>query len=147
MTNKTQQALSLEDRRNEFAQRVFHQLAADRRELAVVDSAGVKPVVVALESELLSVVVARVAEAGGQANTFVELKHGQTALLSVRIGAPASNKADDLGHTIHKDSTIGMVVAYVTMPDKEHGIVFRIDLPHVDAADMEYVEKGELVEA
>lgn len=138
-------SLSQAERRNALAARVLHDLAVHRRELPVVSTDGTRPIVVALDGELLSAVVRRVKECGGSANLFVELAHDDVALLSVSDRAGESHRAEVFSKEPMPGSvTIGMLATYVaTAPD---GVQVTVNLPKLDA-DLQYVERRELVDA
>ncbi len=137
--------LSLAERRSALAARVFHDLAVHRRELPVVLADGSHPIVVALDDELLSVVVARIKDSGGSANLFVELAPDQVVLLSVSDSAAGVERAEVFSsEPMHRDVTIGMLATYVsTAPE---GVQVTVKVPKLDA-DLHYVERRELIDA
>lgn len=133
------------ERRNVLAARVFHDLAVHRRKLPIVSADGSRPVVVALDEELLATVVGRVKQCGGSANLFVELAHDEVVLLSVSDAAKHARRAEVFStEPMNENVTIGMLATYAsTAPD---GIQVTVNIPKLDA-DLQYVERRELVDA
>lgn len=136
-------------KRRALSQRVFHDIATSRRELRVVAEDGSCPIVVALETELLSVVLERVMKAGGAANTFVEMKGEVVELLAIHVGARRWKKQRsprDLGPTpIHDDIEIGMMVDVAR--GYEDGVVVPVRLSSNVLGEVEHVEDGDLISA
>lgn len=135
--------VNIEERRDELAVKVLHDLAVNPRKLTATSGDGTRPIVVALDEELLSVVMGRVRQRGECANLFVELAGGDVVLFRATVGAIAESKAEVFSEgPVHQNTTIGMMAEYVlTAPE---GVQMSVKLPKLEA-DVEYVERRELV--
>jgi hypothetical protein len=144
-------SLSQEERRNELAVKVLHDLAVNRRKLPAVAPDGSRPIVVALDEELLTAVFARVRVCGKSANLFVELAAnlperpvGEVVLFLATVGRSRTSKAEVFSDSpMHADTTIGMMAEYVlNAPD---GVQMKVELPKFGV--VEYVDRRDLVSA
>ena len=131
------------ERRNEILRKVMRNVALKNKakELPVCLKDGTRPIVVALEHDLLSEVMHRVQASGGDANVFVQMDDGNIALASVYLASGRSRrvrKAESLGpQPVHSDIEVGMFVAVCLQ--YEEGVECAIRLPH-QSADVRSVE-------
>lgn len=133
------------ERRKAFASKVLHDLALSHRSLPISLKDGSRPIVVALDDELLSAVVRRVNVSGGAANTFVELKNGRVMLLSVTRGSRDDSDAEVFSEQpMHESVTIGMMAEYVSHAPE--GVIVTVHLTRL-GAEVQYVDSRELIDA
>lgn len=125
--------LSDRERRDRLASFVYSKLgdAAFRQHLSVLAEGGSRPIVTALDEELLSEVMQRVIRSGGAANTFVAMNSGLVELVMIENAAVPTGQTGviDLGpDPIHEDITIGMLVDVARNFPK--GVSAPVRLPH-----------------
>jgi hypothetical protein len=131
--------------RKKFAIEVMQRLAETRIELPVTRNDGTRPIVVALDDELLVDVMHRVRDAGGAANTFVKMNDGHLELLETRTGTKIPSSATDLGKDpLDKRITIGIIVDVAAHDD--NGVRFWVTRPGVPRSErFGFVDREELV--
>lgn len=140
---------SNDELRDELSVKVLHDLAINRRNLPVAKADGTRPIVIALDHELLTDVFARVRICGPKANLFVELAankperpNDEVVLFIATVGTRPGSKAEVFSDKpMHEKTTIGMMAEYVLRaPD---GVQMQVTLPKLGTA--EYVERRDLV--
>ncbi|MBX3103788.1 MAG: hypothetical protein KF867_02330 [Cryobacterium sp.] len=136
---------SLDNRRRVLTARVLHDLAVHHKELPIASPDGSRPIVVAVDDELLSTVARRIKNSGGSANLFIGMTQDEIVLLSVSDSASNSEKAEVFSkEPMHENVTIGMLATYVSKAPE--GVLVTVKLPKLDA-DLLYVERRELIGA
>ena len=140
-----------EERRNELSVKVLHDLAVNRQKLPVTNENGARPIVVALDDELISDVFARVRAVGPKANLFVELAASKperpkkrVVLVIASVGARTARERLISDQPMHEKTTIGMVVEYVLQAPE--GVQMLVKLQKLGAA-VEAVDRPDLVSA
>ena len=115
--------------RDDFARKILSGIV--RRGIAplpVSTPDGRKPIVCALDHELLSEVMQRIENAGGLANTFVLGDSGKVVCASFLPARGTPGGFEDLGaDPVHEDIRIGMFLAVVEQYGA--GVTARIRLP------------------
>ncbi|WP_395638738.1 hypothetical protein [Pseudolysinimonas sp.] len=118
-----------EERRRELARRVMRDIALNGRGDQLVTAAdGTKPVIFALDHELMSVVMHRAQQVGGCVNMFVEARGNRILLAAIEdmpVGTP--RHSDHFGpDDLHQDVRVGMFMEYVMSKGEAISIAVRL---------------------
>lgn len=138
--------LSERDQREEMAKGILDAILRGDVTPGVSNSSGTRPIVMALEHELLSAVASRVESVGGSATVYVRFDDGRVsavALKSTDTHAPHPDAVDLGPKPVNEDIELGMLLAYVR--STSNGVVARvaIDIPDYEG-EVESVPSGEL---
>lgn len=126
--------------RREFARAIMRDVAINNRgDELVANPDGTKPVIFALEHELLSAVMHRVTLAGDCANLFVRTDDDRVLFAHM---SPPSSETDDQPHDqyepddIHQDASIGMFMDTMIATGRSARIAVRLRTQSADLHDV-----------